>query len=136
MANWSNPVLTSTYTNFMNELKDRDTDLALQFDGTTSTNLATGTIRWNSTQNRWQKWNGSAWAELTTTYALTGLSTTSNASIGGTLNVCAAGNSGVNADFSPMYPAAYEDRSIVSVDRKSTRLNSSHVSESRMPSSA
>ena len=35
--------------------------------------------------------------------------------IGGTLNVCAAGNSGVNADFSPMYPAAYEDRSIVSV---------------------
>lgn len=87
MANWSNPVLTSTYTNFMNELKDRDTDLALQFDGTTSSNLTTGTIRWTSSINRWQKWTGSSWGELTSTYALTGLSTTGNASIGGTLSV-------------------------------------------------
>lgn len=87
MANWANPVLTSTYTNFMNELKDRDTDLALQFDGTTSTSLTTGTIRWNSTANRWQKWNGTAWAELTATYALTGLSTTGAATIGTTLGV-------------------------------------------------
>ena len=87
MANWSNPVLTSTYTDFMNQLKDRDVDLALQFDGTTSTNLATGTIRWSSSANRWQKWSGTAWGELTTTYALTGLSTTGNATIGGTLGV-------------------------------------------------
>lgn len=90
MANWSNPVLTSTYTNFMNELKDRDSDLALQFDGTTTSNLPTGAIRWNSSVNRWQKWSGAAWGELTTTYALTGLSTTGNASIGGTLGVTGA----------------------------------------------
>lgn len=87
MANWSNPVLTSTYTSFMNELKDRDTDLALQFDGTTSTNLSVGTIRWDSAAGRWKKWNGSAWAELAATYALTALSTTGNANIGGTLGV-------------------------------------------------
>ena len=87
MANWANPVLTSTYTNFMNELKDRDTDLALQFDGTTSTSLTVGTIRWDSTANRWKKWNGSSWAELTATYALTALSTTGNATIGGILSV-------------------------------------------------
>jgi hypothetical protein len=85
MANWSNPLLTSTYTNFLTEVKDRDTDLALQFDGTTSTNIPTGAIRWNSSVNRWQKWSGSAWGELTSTYALTGLSTTGNATIGGTL---------------------------------------------------
>jgi hypothetical protein len=85
MANWSNPLLTSTYTNFVTEVKDRDTDLALQFDGTTSSNIPTNAIRWNSSVNRWQKWNGSSWAELTSTYALTGLSTTSNATIGGTL---------------------------------------------------
>lgn len=90
MANWSNPTLTSLYTDFLTQLKDRDTDLALQFDGTTSSNLTTGTIRWNSTVNRWQKWNGTSWAELTTTYALTGLSTTGNASIGGTLGVTGA----------------------------------------------
>ena len=90
MANWSNPALTSTYANFLSELKARDVDLALQFDGTTSSNLATGTIRWNSTANRWQKWSGSAWAELTGTYALTALTTTGNASIGGTLTVTGA----------------------------------------------
>jgi hypothetical protein len=87
MANWSNPQLTSTYTNFLAEVKDRDVDLALQFDGTTSTNLTTGTIRWDSSAGRWKKWNGSSWAELASTYALTGLSTTGNASIGGTLSV-------------------------------------------------
>ncbi len=32
-----------------------------------------------------------------------------------TLDVCAAGNSGANADFAPMYPAAYDNRGIVSV---------------------
>ena len=87
MANWSNPVLTSTYTDVLNILKDRDVDLALQFDGTTTTNIPTNAIRWNSTANRWQKWSGSAWGELTSTYALTGLSTTGNASIGGTFSV-------------------------------------------------
>jgi len=90
MANWSNPLLTSTYTDFLNELKNRDTDLALQFDGVTASNLPTGAIRWSSSINRWQKWSGSTWSELTTTYALTGLSTTGNASIGGTLSVTGA----------------------------------------------
>jgi len=89
-ANWSNPQLTSTYTNFVSEVKNRDEDLALQFDGTTSTNIPTNTIRWDSTANRWKKWNGTSWAELTSTYALTGLSTTGAASIGTTLGVTGA----------------------------------------------
>jgi hypothetical protein len=83
-ANWSNPTLTSTYTNFVTEVKSRDEDLALQFDGTTSTNLVTNTIRWDSSANRWKKWNGSSWAELTATYALTALTTTGNVGIGTT----------------------------------------------------
>jgi subtilisin family serine protease len=33
----------------------------------------------------------------------------------GVIDICAAGNSGVNADVSPMYPAAYDNRGIVSV---------------------
>jgi hypothetical protein len=89
-ANWSNPTLTSTYTNFVSEVKNRDEDLALQFDGTTSTNIPTNTIRWDSSANRWKKWSGTAWDELATTYALTGLSTTGSASIGTTLTVTGA----------------------------------------------
>jgi len=76
MANWSNPLLTSTYTNFVTEVKDRDVDLALQFDGVTATNIPTNTIRWNSSINRWQKWSGTAWGELTSTYALTAITAT------------------------------------------------------------
>lgn len=76
MANWSNPTLTSLYTNFVTEVKDRDTDLAVGFDGVTATNLPTGTIRWNSSINRWQKWSGTAWGELAATYALTTITAT------------------------------------------------------------
>jgi hypothetical protein len=81
-ANWSNPTLTSTYTNFVSEVKNRDEDLALQFDGTTSTNIPVGAIRWDSSANRWKKWNGSSWVELTSTYALTALTTTGSVGIG------------------------------------------------------
>ena len=86
-ANWSNPQLTSTYTAFVTEVKARDEDLAKQFDGFTGSNQITGTIRWDSTSNRWKKWDGSAWAELTATYALTGLSTTGTGSFGGNVSV-------------------------------------------------
>ena len=89
-ANWSNPQLTTTYTDFLTNLKDRDEDLALQFDSTTSTNIPTNAIRWDSGAGRWKKWNGTLWGELTSNYALTGLSTVFNASIGGTLNVTGA----------------------------------------------
>jgi len=86
-ANWSNPQLTSTYTNFVTEVKARDEDLAKQFDGFTGSNQVTGTIRWDSSANRWKKWTGSAWGELTATYALTALTTTGTASFGGNTTV-------------------------------------------------
>jgi len=87
MADWSLPALTSTYTNTLTEIKNRDVDLALQFDGTTSTSIPTGAIRFDSSAGRWKKWSGSAWGELTATYALTSLSTTGAATIGTTLTV-------------------------------------------------
>jgi len=90
MADWSLPTLTSTYANFLSQLQTRDTDLAVQFDGTSTSNQPTGTIRWDSTAGRWKRWTGTAWDELAATYALTGLSTTGNTSVGGTLTVTGA----------------------------------------------
>ena len=87
MSNWSNPQLTSTYTNFVTEVKDRDIDLAKQFDGQTVSNLVTGTIRWDSSANRWKKWTGSAWGELASTYALTNVSTTGTGAFGGNVTI-------------------------------------------------
>lgn len=86
-ANWNNPTLSSLYTDVLSLLKERDADLAVQFDGVSPTNIPTGAVRWNSAISRWQKWSGSAWGELATTYALTALSTTGNAAIGGNLTV-------------------------------------------------
>lgn len=72
MANWSNPVLTSTYTNFVTEVKARDEDLARGLDPATTapTNVPTNAIRWSSAASKWQKWNGTAWGDLSATYAI------------------------------------------------------------------
>ena len=98
-ANWSNPTLTSTYTNFVSEVKNRDEDLALQFDGTTSTNIPTNAIRWDSSAGRWKKWSGSIWAELASTYALTELSTVGKATFGGLVGIGTT-NPGATLDVS------------------------------------
>lgn len=60
MANWNNPTLTSTYTNFVQECKDRDTDSATMF-GASGTNVPTGAIRWNTSTSIFERWSGSAW---------------------------------------------------------------------------
>lgn len=72
MANHSLPTLTSTYTNFVSELDGRLDDLAVGLDPavTTATNVPTNSIRWSSASNLWQKFNGTSWVNLTTTYAI------------------------------------------------------------------
>ena len=68
MADWNTPALTDTYTNFLAFLKDRDLDLAKWFDGTTETNIATGTKRWNAAGATFESWNGTAWIALASVY--------------------------------------------------------------------
>lgn len=72
MANWSLPALTSSYTNFVTEVKDRDTDQAVGFDPAlvTPTNLPVNTIRYSSAVAKWQKWNGTTWNDLAASYAI------------------------------------------------------------------
>lgn len=69
MANWLKPTLTSTYTDFVLEISGRLDDLALGMGGATlPTNLPENSIRWNSTNTRWEKWVAGSWIELTATY--------------------------------------------------------------------
>jgi hypothetical protein len=72
MANHNLPTLTSTYANFVQEMDARMDDISIGFDPalTTVTNQATGTIRWVASTNKWEKWSGSAWGDLSTTYAI------------------------------------------------------------------
>jgi len=69
-ANWLNPTTSSNYLTFPGEIKDRDEDLATMFDGSTATNLPTNTIRWSSTNSRFEKWNDTVWGVLDTEYAI------------------------------------------------------------------
>jgi len=98
MADWSLPTLSSTYTNFLSQLQARDTDLALQFDGTTSSNIPTGAIRWTSSANTWQKWSGSAWGALSSTFAFPAITVSGVATLtgGGTSTTPAADNNTTN----------------------------------------
>lgn len=68
MADHNLPVLATAYALFLSSLSDRIKDLMLGNDAAlvTVTNQPTGTIRWNSSLNRWEKWSGSAWGFLAT----------------------------------------------------------------------
>lgn len=74
MANWNNPTLTSTYTNFVSEVKDRDIEVALWFEGMSPTNLPTNAKRLNTSTGRFEKWNGSAWVDAVATFTFPAVS--------------------------------------------------------------
>ena len=70
MADFTLPALTSTYTDVINLFNSKIAENAKMFDGTTYTNLPTGTIKWNSSNNRFEKWDGTAWGALAATYQI------------------------------------------------------------------
>jgi hypothetical protein len=59
MANFNNPQLSSTYTDFLSQLKDRDTDLAALFanDTVSTSNFPVRAVRFNTTSNKFQRRN-------------------------------------------------------------------------------
>jgi hypothetical protein len=77
MATWTQPAAADTYANWPTYLQSRADSQAKMFDdGVTWTSLPTNTIRWNSSNSRFEKWNGSSWVNLST--ALTDVCKTAN----------------------------------------------------------
>lgn len=70
MANWSLPTLASLYSDFLAQSKERDEDAIKMLDGTSSSNLPSGAKRWNATGNKFEKWNGTVWSDLSTLYEI------------------------------------------------------------------
>lgn len=72
MANWSNPTLTSLYTDFVTEVKDRDLDVAKGMDPAivTVTNPVANMIRWNSANRLWEIYSGVSWGAAIDYYAI------------------------------------------------------------------
>lgn len=72
MANWLKPLITDLYTQVLDWLKDRDTDLAKGLDpaAVTVENPQPGFIRYSSANRRWEKFDGTSWGPLATSYAI------------------------------------------------------------------
>jgi hypothetical protein len=70
------PGLTTAYTSVLSIINDKFTDLARGLDTSPATNPATATniptngIAWSSTLSKWRKWDGTAWQDLSTLYAI------------------------------------------------------------------
>jgi len=59
--NFNNPALANTYSAMLVDHRDMNNALAtMNFTGATAT--PTGTISWSTSNNRFERWNGSAWA--------------------------------------------------------------------------
>lgn len=93
MADWSTPQLSSVYTVFRQALNDRLVDAALMFDSasTSATNIPTSAKRWNSSSSKFEKYDGSAWSDLSSLYAINISGNAATATTATTANGLAAG---------------------------------------------
>ena len=68
--NFSLPTLTTGYAEFLAQMKERDKDIAIWFDDTSSENLPNKTKRWNSSGSKFETWDGIEWSNLSTLYEI------------------------------------------------------------------
>ena len=70
MANFANPTVGSNYTDFPGEIRASVNAALQQLSVGSHTNIPTGAIKFDTSANRWKKFNGSAFVDLTSTYDL------------------------------------------------------------------
>ena len=68
MADFNQPVLSSLYSDMLNILKERDKEALIWMEGSTNTNLPLNAKRWNSSNNYFEKFNGTSWVALSAKY--------------------------------------------------------------------
>jgi hypothetical protein len=94
-ANWGLPLNTTPYADVLAILKARDDDLAKMMDpalSATPSEPAIGWTRWNGTNRNWERYGGSSWAALATSYGISITGTAAN--VTGTV---AVGNGGTGS---------------------------------------
>lgn len=64
MADHNLPTNTTLYSLVLQYLRDLISDVAKMYDGTTTSNIPVGAKGYNSTNNKFQQWNGTAWVNL------------------------------------------------------------------------
>ena len=69
-VDFTKPVATADRAQNLTDTKDTLVAVAKQLDDTTPTGVATGMIRWSTTNNKWQKYNGTSWVDLAATFSM------------------------------------------------------------------
>ena len=64
MADFNLPIVTSEFQNVWDYVKAVQASLAVWQDGTTDTNIPTGSKRWSNSNRRFEEWSGTEWVEL------------------------------------------------------------------------
>jgi hypothetical protein len=70
-GDFNKPALTDNYTTFASAVRELCADIAKGLDPALSlgtSNTPTNTIRWNSANGYWEKYNGTSWLALASTY--------------------------------------------------------------------
>jgi len=142
-ANWASgtdPQLSSTYTNVLNSIRERDEDVAKQFN-TPSTNAllgsghVTGTIRWDGATSKWRYYNGTNWdTDLASTYDINVATVVSCApnNAAGDNNLPRNNNTLQNNLISNYLGATTQDAAFF---RNASNLNAGTIANARLPSS-
>ena len=71
-SDFSKPVTTDTYGNVLAEITASTADLAMALDPATTSaaNQPINTVRWNSANIFWEKFNGTVWGALASVYSI------------------------------------------------------------------
>jgi hypothetical protein len=66
------PVTTDLYADVLTYVRDNTAALVKGLDPAvvTPSNIPTNAVRWSSANNKWQKYNGTTWGDLSTSYAI------------------------------------------------------------------
>ena len=68
VADFQNPKITQNYATLLQSIRDLVYSQALMHDGTGAVNMPTGGIRYSSTNKKWERFNGTAWVENSSSY--------------------------------------------------------------------
>ena len=69
-VDFTKPIATADRAQNLTDTKDTLVAVAKQLDDTTPTGVAAGMVRWSTTNNKWQKYNGTSWADLASTFSM------------------------------------------------------------------
>lgn len=129
-GDFNKPVVTDAYASVLQSIKDLIADLAKGLDGTGTANVPVNTIRWSSTNNRFEKYNGFSWAALTSQYAID-VATVAGKSVGNASGNIPLSNGTLNTNLNAQFfnglasnsfskSASNMDNSVITADTRSS----------------